>query len=93
MNYKTRPGVVLVSICKMPVLVPTRTAYAACKQIQAIPYDWAMIWENLRSGKSFDNIIRFKKVLSKKPEEEICRELEDACKQMCALGFLIAEET
>ena len=92
MNYLPRPGIVLVSICNMPVLVPLRSAYDACKQIRKIPLRWAIMWETLEKYGSLDKFVEIQQILSKKPPEEIRRKYESVCEELYALGFMVKQE-
>lgn len=89
MNYKPRPGVALVSICNMPVLIPTRVAYDQCNRIQKIPVMWAILWEALSKDQPIKNVIKANMVLSKKPEAEVRKNLEEICEALYKQGFMI----
>ena len=91
MNYKPRPGIVQTKICGVHVLIPTREAYEYCKAILRLPMLWAMTFELLEKGEADENIIRLHKILTKKPEEEICSRIERFCEELSDKGFLIKE--
>lgn len=92
MNYLPRPGIVLVSICNMPVLVPLRSAYDACRQIKRIPIMWAIMWETLEKYGTLDKFVEIQQIISKKAPDEIRRKYESVCEQLCSLGFLVKQE-
>ncbi|MBQ6159659.1 MAG: hypothetical protein IJK24_01795 [Oscillospiraceae bacterium] len=92
MTYQARPGVALVSICKEPVLIPNREAYAYCKRIQKLPLIWALVWDAISMGKSMDHVVRVNQILSKKPEAEVREKIESVCQKLCEMGYLIAVE-
>ena len=89
MRYKPRPGVALVSICKTPVLIPNREAFAACNRIQKLPTMWAILWETISMGKPLENLVRANMILTKKSESEVRENIESICEKLCEMGFLI----
>ena len=88
-HYKTRPGVVLMFICKQPVLIPSRAASQYCRLIHPLSYLWAATWDAIDRGKPLADIIRFHTILTRKPEEEILANLERFCAEMTEKGFMI----
>lgn len=92
MNYQPRPGVSLVSICGMPVLVPTRAAYEHCRQIQKIPLMWAILWEALSQGKPLDQVVEANCILTRKSEAEVRQKLDGICRALCEKGYMVETE-
>lgn len=92
MNYLPRPGIVLVSICNMPVLVPLRSAFDACRQIKRIPIMWAIMWETLEKNGTLDQFVEIQQIITKKAPDEIRRKYESVCEELCTLGFLVKQE-
>lgn len=92
MNYLPRPGIVLVSICNMPVLVPLRSAFDACRQIKRIPIMWAIMWETLEKNGTLDQFVEIQQIITKKTPDEIRRKYESVCEELCTLGFLVKQE-
>ncbi len=92
MNYLPRPGIVLVSICNMPVLVPLRSAYDACRQIKRIPIMWAIMWETLEKYGTLDQFVEIQQIITKKTPDEIRRKYESVCEELFTLGFLVKQE-
>ena len=89
MKYQPRPGVILVSICKTPVLIPTREAYSHCPRVQKLPLTWAILWDALSNGKPIEKVVEAYRLLSGKSEEEIREKLENICHALCEKGYMI----
>ena len=51
---------------------------------------WAMLWESLSKGKPLDSVVKVNCIISKKPEEEIRKNLESVCQTLCEKGFMLA---
>ena len=56
-RYKTRPGVVLTSICGKQILVATKAARESCPYVTEINETSAFLWEQLRDGADIDALM------------------------------------
>ena len=92
MNYKPRPGIVQTKICGQHVLIPSRTAYADCREILCLPMLWAATFSLLRGEDPEEKILKAHKLLTKRSDEEIRTSVEKFCENLAGKGFLIRVE-
>lgn len=88
-RYVPRPGIVKTKICGQTVLIPSRQAFSECQKIQRLSLVWLGVWNGLNKGKTMEEITDFLKLLTKQPDEEIQRGLDEFLRQLCDNGFLI----
>ena len=92
MTYKTRPGIVLVSVCDAHLLVATRPLWSAFPRVRPIPRHWAACWAVMEKGKSEQEaILAFARLFSI-PEEDIRRRLQKMFSALSEEGYLISAE-
>ncbi len=88
-RYEPRPGIVHTKICGIHVLIPSREAFGQCATIQRLPILWAITWDAICDPSIFDRALQIHRVLTKKPDEEILRQIDRFCMALCEKGFLI----
>ena len=91
-QYSPRPGIVRTKICGVYVLIPSREAFDACSSIQQLPMLWAATWDGLVNGRTLEETVNFHRILTKKTDEEILRNLETFYDGLAQKGFLIVKE-
>ena len=89
MKYQPRPGVVLVNVCGVRILIPSRSASVHCKKICELPLIWAMTWTMISQGRPDRDIQRLHQIFTKQSDEETQKSLDDFCRRLETLGFLI----
>lgn len=88
-RYKVRPGIVMLTICRQPVLAPSREASAYCHVLQPLPMLWAVTWEAFEKEKPMEKILRLHEILTKKSREEAERSVNEFCEELTKKGFMI----
>lgn len=91
MNYTTRPGVALVTVCGVKLLIADRKASEFCPQPLRLKISGAVIWGFLEKGR-MEDIDTFYSILSKKSPEEVREKVDGFLHDLCEKGFLIAGE-
>ncbi len=89
MTYKCRPGIVRVKICGEYLLTPTRAASEACPKVLRLSIMKAALWEELEKGHDGSVVVRAFHALSRKPEEEIRKKVDQALTELYEGGFII----
>ena len=89
MKYKPRPGIVKTKLCDQYVLIPTRAAFSECNSILPLPKLWAATWDAIATDYPLEKSVKFHMILTRKPEEEVRKSIDDFCKALCRNGFLI----
>lgn len=92
MKYQPRPGVVLTKLCDMNVLIPSRAAYGACRTIKRLPALWAITWEQLEREDAEERILAIHRILTRKPDEEIRKTVDEFLQDLADKGFLIESD-
>lgn len=93
MRYKTRPGVVLASVCGQELLVAAEAARAVCPALTEINETSAFLWRRLEEG---SNVGDLEAAVAEEYEVEdtalvrgaIC----DFLDQMMKLNYLLTDE-
>ena len=92
MNYKVRPGIVLISVCDEHILVATREAREYCPYVQQINAAAAYYWKLLEDG------IEKKVILEKASEHfsmskiNVLINLNTFMDKLADAGYLIKED-
>ena len=89
MRYQPRPGVVLTKLCGMRVLIPSRAASAYCAAIRPLPFLWAAVWELLGQEDADEKIMKVYRILTKKTDQEIKKDIDQLCKTLFEQGYLV----
>ena len=91
MRYRIRPGIVKAKICGSQYLIPTRKASEECPQILRLSLLTIASWELIENHREQD-IYRVYEILTKKPEDEVRKTVDQMLSDLCAKGFLIEAE-
>ncbi len=92
MNYKLRPGVVMVRICDVNILAATREIWDQCPQIRPLPFKWYLGCSMMALGRSSEVSLRtISKVLGK-AMEELHQQYDPIFAKLCEEGFLVPAE-
>ena len=93
MRYKTRPGVVLTSICGEYVLVAAKRNLPLCPYVTEINETSAFLWEHLISGATLEEL---ESAVAEEYEIEDPAQAHDAIlafiEQMTELHYLLPKE-
>lgn len=92
MNYKPRPGIILVQLCGMNVLIPSRAANAYCTTILPLTLIGSIIWTGIEKDYSIEKILEVYRIFSKKPDEELIAKIDEFCQKLQKRGFVIPKE-
>ncbi len=89
MNYKTRPGVVMLRVCDVDLLAATRAIWSQCPKIRPLPRLWGGCWALMEKGRTSDEVIAFFSRLFKQTEEATRNKLTPIFEKLYSEGFLI----
>ena len=92
MKYITNPDVVKTKICDTYLLIPLRACYKTCRSVNKLNPLWAMTWDSLASGHTFEDQITAHKILTKLPEETIRAKVQSFVDSLVEKGFIFVEE-
>lgn len=92
MNYKMRPGVVLLNICDAHLLAATRTAWEACPRLRQVPTFWSICLALMTNEKTSEDAISSLVQMFHLPEEKLRAKLSPMFQTLESEGFLVAEE-
>ncbi len=88
MNYKTRPGVVLTSICGSRFLIPTRSASEQFPHVIKLSFLTAICWSMIKSNHSCKEIYHAVEILTKKPHESVILLVDNILRELSDAGAL-----
>ena len=92
-RYKTRPGVVLTSICGEHVLVAAAAIRDLCPYVTEINETSAFLWRQLISGADLDGLMAALDAEYDLPDPSAARHaVEDFLRQMLELNYLLPVE-
>ena len=92
-RYKTRPGVVLTSICGEHVLVAAASLREKCPYVTEINETSAFLWRQLKSGADLDGLMAALDAEYDLPDPSAARQaVESFLRQMLDLHYLLPEE-
>ena len=92
MNYKPRPGVVMIRVCGVFLLVPTRAASQACPNVRQITPGAGIIWtlfQDNEPDEAAKRFLDFQQKMSKKPIEVLRDKLERFCEGLYEGGYMV----
>ena len=70
MKYRVRPGLVLVTVCGVALLVPTRSASEQFPEVVPLSFLQIAIWEGMSKPLPMEKLYLAFQMLLKKPEDE-----------------------
>ena len=92
-RYKTRPGVILTSICEEYVLVAAKSLLPSCPYVTEINETSAFLWKNLVSGAT---LAQLEAAVTDAYEVDDLSQVREAIsgfvQQMMELNYLLSEE-
>ncbi|MBQ6116867.1 MAG: PqqD family protein [Oscillospiraceae bacterium] len=92
-RYKTRPGVVLTSICGEYVLVAAKSVWELCPYVTELNETSAFLWEHLRGGADLDGLMTALNEEYELDDPATARQAVEAfLRQMLELNYLLPEE-
>lgn len=92
-RYKTRPGVVLTSICGEHVLVAAAALWELCPYVTQLNETSAFLWRQLTYGADLDGLMAALDEEYDLPDPAAARQaVEDFLRQMLELHYLLPEE-
>lgn len=92
-RYKTRPGVVLTSICGEHVLVAAKSVWELCPYVTELNETSAFLWEHLRGSADLDGLMTALNEEYELDDPTAARQaVEDFLRQMLELNYLLPEE-
>ena len=71
MKYRTRPGLVMVDVCGVALLVPTRSTSESFPDVVPLSFLQIPIWEGLSRSVPMEKLYELFRILLKKSDEEI----------------------
>ena len=89
MKYQVRPGIVMVKVCKVCMLVPSRSASVYCKEVLPLALPYVLTWKMLEAGRPDEDILRLLGGLTREPSEAVLARLDTFRKELVSMGFLI----
>jgi len=89
MNYKIRPGFVMIKICDTHLLVAKRELWDKYNRVRPVPVKYALCWNLMAQGKSSDEVIQSVCKLFNKSEDEISRKFSPIFQKLADDGYLI----
>ena len=89
MYFKANPDVVKTRICGVYLLIPLRSCSKACRFVKQLTPIWAMTWDSLSCGHSFEDQIKAHMIITKLPEEMVRPQVEAFVHEMVSKGFLL----
>ncbi len=92
-RYKTRPGVVLTSICGEYVLVAASAVRKLCPYVTELNETSAFLWEHLCGSVDLDGLMTALNEEYELDDSTAARQaVEDFLRQMLELNYLLPEE-
>lgn len=93
LKYRTRPGVVLTSICGEYLLVSAKANLDVCHYVGRINESSAFLWGKLKDGATEADLIEAVKAEYEVEDADALRGIiGDFIKQMTELNYLLPEE-
>lgn len=93
MYYKTRPGVVLTTVCGENLLVAAKAAAAECPYVTQINDTSAFLWERLVGGNDVEGLMAAVAEEYEVAEPDMIRSaIESFIKEMTECGYLLVSE-
>lgn len=89
MNYKIKPGYVLLKVCDTHLLVANRQLWDNSSRVRVIPKKYAVCWALMEQGKTSDDVIRSLAELLHKPIGEVEKRLTKTFQNLAEDGYLI----
>lgn len=92
-KYKTRPGVVLTTVCGENLLVAARAALEYCPYVTQLNDSSAYLWKKLAAGVDSDRLLDEIEAEFEVDDPEALRSAIDGfIKQMTELRYLLPDE-
>lgn len=93
MKYRTRPGVVLTTVCGENLLVAAKAARPECPYVTQINDSSAFLWRKLAEGADADGLMAAVEAEFEVDDPAVIREAVEAfIAQMLELNYLLPEE-
>ena len=92
MDYRIRPGIVLISICDEHILVATREAREFCTYVQQINAAAAYYWKLLEQGMAINDIVKKAAEHFGIPEIIVLINVNKFMDKLETAGYLIKED-
>ncbi len=92
MNYRIRPGVVLLRICDADLLAATRAIWEQCPAVRPIPRMWAASLSLMEKGRTSEDVIHAFTRLFQTSEEDVNARLGKAFETLYHEGYLVEAE-
>lgn len=92
-TYKTRAGIVLISVCNEHMLVATREARAFCPYIQQINSAAAYYWKMLEGDMEMKDMVEQAAEYFNIPKIQALITLNNFVKKLADMGYLLSENT
>ena len=92
MNYRIRPGVVLLRICGADLLTATREIWEQCPAVRPIPRMWAAGLTLMEKGRTSEEVMDAFARLFLQSEEDVGARLGKAFETLYREGYLVAAE-
>ena len=92
-RYKTRPGVVLTSVCGQPLLVAAKKLQDRCPYVTELNETSAFLWERLRCGADLNGLMAALGEEYELDDPNTAKVAVEAfLRQMLELNYLLPEE-
>ena len=92
-RYKTRPGVLLTSVCGETLLVSAKSLHTLCPYVTELNETSAFLWERLRSGADLDGLMAALGEEYELDDPAMARRAVEAfLRQMLELNYLLPVE-
>lgn len=92
MRYIARTGVARVEICGCFLLIPDRKASEYCEGVVPVKFLGAAVWGMLSNGKPIEDIYTFYRIMTRKEEDDVRRDVDAYLSSLCEKGYLIPVE-
>ena len=92
MEYRIRPGIVLLRICDVDMLVAKREVWEECPHIRPLPKLWGLCWFMMEKGRTSNEVVgAFVRMFGHTENEEKER-LRKIFEKLYEEGYLIPVE-
>lgn len=92
MNYKIKPGFVLLSICNTHILVAKRECWENNAVIRQMPPKYVLVWTLMEKGKTSNEAIQSISQTFHKTHDEVEKRFSSVIQSLAESGYLIQVE-